>query len=473
MGKIKFFGLLFIGGLLSLLSSCLGGDKYETEEWNYANAQISSFSLESDEFNLSELKFTIDKLNSKIYNKDSLPYGTVFEQKVIATVGFDSPFGASSLFFIETSTGDTVKSVADSIDFSEPVMITVYAYDGRTAKIYEASLNIHQVDPNEMVWEQFGEILPGKIFQEIKTLFFDDSYFMYVVENDEYQLFRSDVAGINNWERLSLTGFPEHAILSQLAELEQTLYTVTEAGDIYYADDGQDWMPAECEFPVKSLLGSLPADTISGRDAVLCCIADIEGLLRFITIDKQLNCTQGQAVPVEFPLSGFGRLNYETRYYPRLVVASGRDSKNNLSNMAWVTMNGVIWAPLSNPDATFTFREGAAIAYYANSFFVIGGINEYGKALNDIYFSIDQGFTWNHEMYVLKEKEEDDSSEEDEYVLQPIFPMPDDYEPRGFASVIIDKDDYLLLFGGKAKKDTNIWNEIWRGRINYLGFGKE
>ena len=471
MGKFKIFGYLFIGGILNLLPSCLGGDKYETEEWNYMNAQIASFSLASNEFELSEVRFTIDQINSKIYNKDSLPFGTVFEEKVIATVGYDSQYGASSIFFIELATGDTVKSVSDSIDFSEPVMITVCAYDGITTKTYEAKLNIHQVNPDTMIWESYGELLPGKVYQDMQTLPFGGDYYLYIFENGAYQLYRSDVATIVNWEKLDLSGFPEHAILSQMTEFEQTLFVTTEGGDLFFSEDGQEWMQSTSEARVVSLLGYLPADTISGRSAVLCCVADMDGFLRFITIDKQFTVTPGQAVPVTFPLSGFGRLNYETRYYPRLVVASGRDSNNNLSDVAWVTMNGATWTPLSNPEATFTAREGAAVAYYDRCFFVIGGIDMDGKGLRDVYFSIDQGINWFHEIYVLKEKENDD--EADEYVPRPYYPMHEGFDPRGYMSIVINEDNYILLFGGKAGKDTNCLNQIWRGRINRLGFGKD
>ena len=469
MGKINFFGLLFIGGLLYLMSSCLSGDYSAVEDWNMSNAQIASFALSSNEVDLSTVKFTIDQVNGKIYNKDSLTFGTVLEQKVIATVGYDNQYGAGGLFFVEQSTGDTVTSVSDSIDFSAPVMITVYALDGSSFKEYEAKLNIHQVNPDTMIWEKYADFLPGRTFQDMKIIPYNGYYYMYVVENAVYQLYRSHVQDWVNWEKLNLQGFPDHAILSQLVEFDQVLYIISEDGDLFYTEDGQEWVQAVCEVTVKSLLGSLPADTVSGRNAVLCCITEMEGVFRFVAIDQQFTCTTGQVVPETFPLSGFGSFNYETRYYPRLVVAGGRDANNNLSNRAWATMDGASWAPLSNAEATFTHREGAAFAWYDDCFFVIGGTGSDGACFKDIYFSKDQGVTWLYGNYFT---ETDDDGNEITY-LQEIYPMHETYEPRGYSSVIIDKDHYILLFGGKASKDTNILNEVWRGRINRLGFGKE
>ena len=33
-----------------------------------------------------------------------------------------------------------------------------------------------------------------------------------------------------------------------------------------------------------------------------------------------------------------------------------------------------------------------------------------------------------------------------------------------------DKDNYMYLFGGKETNSSNVLNQIWRGRINRLGF---
>ena len=485
MGKIKFCGLLFIGGLLNLMSSCLGGDKYEMEEWMMHNAQIASFYLTCDSISgLDSVKFTIDQVNSKIYNVDSMPFRTLIDHKVLVEMEADNPYGVSSIIFIEQATGDTVQSVLDSVDFSAPVIIKVTAYDGLTEKIYEAKLNVHQVNPDTMVWEKYADILPGKTFQDMKVVSFNGFYYMYVVENSGYQLYRSDIRDMVNWDKLDLSGFPAQAKLSQMTAFDREMIVLSEAGILYCSEDGQEWTPVEVEIPVKSLLGYLPANTISGRDDVLCCIAEADGMLSFISIDKQRAVTQGKEIPDAFPVSGFGQFDYETMYYPRLVIASGGDSKDMLSDKAWTTMDGLTWTVLTNPHSVFSRREGAAVFYYDNCFFVVGGYNESGKALKDLNFSKDQGISWLN-TYIVTVYTEEEGDDEHEYYYddakeqyyyydeRAYYPIDKEYEARGFSSVFIDKDNYILLFGGKATKDTNVLNEIWRGRINRLGFGKE
>jgi hypothetical protein len=271
---------------------------------------------------------------------------------------------------------------------------------------------------------------------------------------------------LTDWEQLDLSGFPDRALLPQMTEFLNEIYVTTEAGDLYVSSDGQNWTQAAIDKPIKAILGYLPASTVSGRKDVLCCIAEVDDELRFISIDKQLGYTQGQKVPETFPISGFGQFHYETMYYPRLVVATGRDIKNNIIDKAWATMDGLAWASLSNPQQTFMWREGAAVFYYGYRFFVIGGIAYYGLGLNDIYFSVDQGVNWFTERVVRY------NEEVDEYESESFYLMPDELA-RGYTSVIVDKDNYILLFGGKARIDShNVLNEIWRGRINYMGFGK-
>ena len=466
MGKIKFCGLL-IGGLLFLMSSCLdGSDDDGIDDWRLSNAQISSFSLENDSIaGLSAVRFTIDQLNGKIFNKDSMPYGTALDRKLLCYLGWDSGnLGVARVLFVSQATGDSVWWTAnDSIDFSAPVKIIVDSHDGISTKTYEAKLNVHQVDPDTMVWHK-SNLIYGKTFEDMKVLSCGDSYYMYVEENDAYRLYITDKSDVLNWKEVSLSGFPDKAILSQITDFEGDLFMISESGELYCSTAEQNSLEEQSwsrfgNVSLKALLGYIPENKITGRSSVLSGIMEasipvlsgVEGSnsLYFVSIDKNQSLSVGSRVPETFPLSGFGSLNYESMYTPRLVIASGRDSKDNLSDNIWSTLDALSWALLSN--MSFTPREGAALSYYDNCFFVVGGIDASGAALNDIYYSKDHGLNWLDTGYVMAEE----------------------YTARGFASVVVDKNNYMMLFGGKAGKDNNVLNELWRGRINRLGFGKE
>ena len=459
MEKKKFCGFL-MGSLLVLMTSCLGGDSNNNlDEWNLGNAQIATFSLTNDSIEgLSKVKFTIDQINGKIFNKDSMPYGTVIEEKVLCSVTYDSPYGSiATISFIQPLTNDTIWGTNDSIDFTSPVTITVYPLDGISTKIYEAKINIHQVNPDTMIWEKYADLIPGKVFGDMKVLLHNDYLNMYVAENGVFGLYKAEETDPSNMKEVKLSDFPNDAVLSQIVEFEGDLYIPTKGGALYcsFAEQNtyeeQIWRQIENVPKIKALLGFLPENKITSRASILSCIIEDEDKINFATATIDMEWKTGNEVPESFPVTGFGGYNYESMYHPRFILVSGRDSKNNLSNKTWSTMDGVSWTPISNDKATFSPREGVAISYYDNRFFLVGGIDASGEALNDIYYSLDQGVTWKDSTYV----------------------MPEECVARGFSSVFVDDKNYMMLFGGKAGKDTNVLNELWRGRINRLGFGKE
>ena len=98
----------------------------------------------------------------------------------------------------------------------------------------------------------------------------------------------------------------------------------------------------------------------------------------------------------------------------------------------------------------FDKREGVLLSAYDDKFCLVGGIDEANKAQKDMYFSRDGGVTWT--------------------LSDTLTVMPEDYKARGFASVLVDKDNFMLIFGGKENNNANDLDQIWKGRINRLGF---
>jgi hypothetical protein len=140
-------------------------------------------------------------------------------------------------------------------------------------------------------------------------------------------------------------------------------------------------------------------------------------------------------------------------YNEYLMITAGRDRSGQLLNTTWSTMDGKTWALLTNESANYyTKKEGAMLAYYDDKFFLIGGIDENNMGTKEIHCSIDNGLTW--------------------AIQDTLVVLSEQFAGRGFSSIIVDDDNYINLFGGKISKNANDLNEIWRGRINRLGFKK-
>ncbi|MDR3253246.1 MAG: DUF6242 domain-containing protein [Tannerella sp.] len=443
----KNIQLWLSGCFLFLLPSCLGDNETEIDDWNLGNAQIATFSLSNDSIEgLSSVVFTIDQVNSKIFNRDSMPYGTrvdSFDRKLLCTLTFE--VGAYAVLVVPQASGDSIWGVTDSIDFSQPVMITIYPYDGISTKTYEAKLNIHQVNPDSMIWQKRSDLPTETTTDDMKVITYMDSYYMYSRNQNKYHLYKADTVAVTAWEELSPTDLPADAVISQMLEFEKLLYVAGEDGKLYSSAEGQQWTEVAGAPELKSLLGIVPDGTVKSV-SVISAIATVEGSLHHVAMSKDGQWTVGKAVEASFPVSGFSALSYEAMYLPRLMAVGGRNAQGGLSNKAWSTMDGLAWTPLSNERLTFTPREGASVVRYDNGFYLIGGVDDLGQASGEIYRSHDSGVTW-----VLTQHE-----------------FPEEYVRRGFASAIVNHENYILLFGGKAAQSTYFFNELWQGRLNRL-----
>lgn len=454
--------VLFIAGCCALLlSSCLGSDDNEYELSR--DCQILSFSLSNDSIpGLSDVVFTIDQITGRIFNIDSMPYGTKLDEKVICTVRLASTVYSCQV--IQEAVGDTIPwNLEDSLDFSKPVKFINTLWDLQTTKAYLAQVNIHQVVPDSMVWGIYKEGITDGAVKEEKVVVFgegnDESYYMYtqpVNTSEGYQLYRSAVSDGKNWTKLTVAGLPAGEIrLSQITAYGDAFYAVTMNGALYSSADGQNWSLVENTPVIKALLGAIDVDddfTAAGKQpSALSAVLDKDGTLVYGYMNEAKEWNEGTLLNEGFPLTGFGSLSYNSMFRARLLVIAGRDKDNNLINTAWSTEDGRVWAKLTDDEAApFDKQEGVAVAEYDEKFFMLSGIGETGVASSDVYLSRDGGITWN--------------------VSDSLVMMPQDFKARGFSSIHVDKDNYMYLFGGKETNSSNVLNQIWRGRINRLGF---
>ena len=130
------------------------------------------------------------------------------------------------------------------------------------------------------------------------------------------------------------------------------------------------------------------------------------------------------------------------------MVVAGRTIDNQLLNTTWTSQNGLTWAQLGASSKSFSQREGVMMTRYDDQLLLIGGLDADQQGLRDIYSSIDFGLNWT--------------------LVDSTMVLPETYVGRGFSSVWVDKENFVNLFGGKTKRDTNDMNQLWRGRINRL-----
>ena len=247
-----------------------------------------------------------------------------------------------------------------------------------------------------------------------------------------------------------MSGLPASGLLlKQITELEGRLYVAAETGELYSSSDGATWQQVAEAPQVKALYGVVGSGD-KQTPALLAVVETAEGL-QFASMTARQVWTVGEVVPADFPVSGFATANYFSMHFDYLLAVGGRSADQTLLNSTWGTRDGLNWA-LYTPEGYnhFSAREGVMLTPYDDRLFLIGGLDADGQGLKDIYVSTDHGITW---------------AAPDSMIL-----MPESFQGRGDASVQVDADQFLYIVGGKSSTKGNELNEVWRGRINRLGF---
>lgn len=442
--------LLLVSIFVVCLTSCLGDD----DDYSYTpsgDAQVYRFHLESDSVpGLENVLFAIDNLNHRIYNPDSMAYGTVIKEKVICTMNTRGIMGVQVK---QTAIADTLAwwNTTDSLDFSKPVEFVITPMDGIHKLTYTAWINIHTVKPDSMDWQMFASDVFPHNYTEQTVLVSNDStrYLMFAKAGGSYKLQTAPLSDAGAWTEEALTGFPADALVQQMVYHTDTLVVPAADGSLYYSEnDGRDWMKAEEAPYLVAILGDIKK--VKNEPNKLAAVVKEEGDYYYYNTADLRTWTKGEKVEAGFPVSGFGRANYYNMYKEYLLVVAGRDVNNALTNTTWGTSTGLSWAKYTNKAPFEEGREGVMMANYDDKIYLIGGMNEKGEASKDIVLSLDYGINW----------EAVDSLKE----------LPASYDARAFSSLAVDKDKYLVIFGGKQAPASAPLNQVWKGRINYLGF---
>lgn len=166
MRQLKTLFILLAG--LSLMASCLSGS--DNEVTLYGDAAITSFTLGTlnrytatvttegkdtvvkSTVTGSSYTFHIDQVNHRIYNTDSLPYGTDVSRVPVTLATYHNSI--ATIRSLESEDSLVYYSSSDSIDFTKPRQFLVWSSDGKGYSEYTVSVNVHQEQQDVFYWKQ-------------------------------------------------------------------------------------------------------------------------------------------------------------------------------------------------------------------------------------------------------------------------------------------------------------------------------
>jgi len=471
----------------ALVSFVACNSEYEPVEESISSAAVRSFSLSANNnvlANLDSVFFSIDLVQGRIFNADSLPVGT----NVTGLVPVISTLEGASLIELKvkrSNSSDTtynyLTNSTDSIDFTNPVLLRVVSPDGLTERNYTITVNVHKMKPDSLAWgDNAAMTLPTSFANpdEQRTARRGDDLFCLSRSGSQYCI-GAHTGGINNlngaqmkpeaWEKYSIE-FPFIPRVDSFSATDDALYILDNDGNLYRSDnDGRSWQSVGLKW--HSIYGGFQTRLLgSVHTAAGWQIQSYpDGYLTSIPSDMPISSA---SVPVSY--------TFAMSELPQMLIVGGRKADGSLSDACW-GYDGSAWAKVSKRNLPVALEEIAVAPYFSikvgndwnattlPTLVAIGGRDKDGNLSRTVYISNDYGYNWSEASELMQLPPEVGlMTNAQAYVMTSVFKTP-------LAEPMIAKPSetwdcpYIYLFGG-VDSEGSLRNSVWRGVINRLSF---
>lgn len=256
--------LLVLFAVLMIFTSCLSDN--ETTLVYYDDASLSSFYVNTakrtyhvttskgkdstyvSDITLTGYSFCIDEAKGLVFNVDSLPDGVNLKKCLVTVTARNS-----GRTFIKSLTSDSLSVVTstDSIDFSQPRVLRVFAQDGTWNKDYTVSICVHQEKQNKLYWYKKQNSAAIASLSELKAVCFAGNLIVTGVAGNEVKMYTSNIADGIAWQEVAT---PFKAAPSIVTDGTQ-LYAY-DGNKVYRSADAAEWTVANETTALKCLAGA-------------------------------------------------------------------------------------------------------------------------------------------------------------------------------------------------------------------------
>lgn len=471
--------LLYIATLLLafIIPACKGTADDEATSIDYSSTQIKTFSLKADTKvlnNLDSVFFSIDLVNARIFNADSLPYGTKVN-KLLVNITTDN-CSVVELHFPREGKNDSIvnflTNAKDSIDFSRgAVKLHVVSNDHTASRDYYINVNVHKTVGDSLTWDvKNPSPLPGSLATPVKAATVQMAGAFYTLTTDGNRHACINVAsspldrGINT--EFDFTFTPD---VNSLVANSQAMYILSTDGDLHSSIDGKSWTSLGVKW--KAITAPY-GKTILG-------LAEVDGKLSHVTWPSSTSTAVNDN---DFPLTGASQpLLFSTKWSDRdqIIIVGGSRADGSTTSAAWA-YDGTNWAKIAektpmNASGMTVFPyyfcstdTNKWIATKRSVIVAMGGRRlEQGKdvvMMGDVYLSYDFGFHWTKAPKSM--------------TLPTTFPAVSDtrvfvvnetLHSRAVRPITEWDTPYIYMYGGYNRQGSLSTN-IYRGVFNVLQF---
>lgn len=433
--------ILLLVATVAIFSSCLKSEQ-SNPNWS-PDAQIYAFSLSASKDAsrvLAGTKFTIDQLQEKIFNQDSLPYLFKVDSVMPKIVTNDSKI----TLYLKDKDSTYVWNGKDSVAINRLVKITSMAQNGKSSITYAFQLNTHKQDPNVLTWSKLQTgYITGSVDAQ-KTVLLGDKFITYYKSGAEIKGASSASNNGKTWNSIHISGLPLSVQFKSILSASGAVYALDANNALYKTSNGAEWTVVNTQYPIKALLGDLPLP--NGGAPVLVMVND-GGVLKFATTKDNFTSLQLETTlpPADIPVKDFFSLSlnspitFAAKY---IVLTDGLKADNKPNNRIWLIQKKEGKIEIISPEAPMSL-EGSSIFFYNNRLYLLG-IKDNKNILS---YSNDFGLNWRP--------------------VNANQALPAEFSFRKYASIITDTDNYIWIFGGTGASQQVV--DVWRGKLNALG----
>lgn len=371
---------------------------------------------------------TIDQLNNRIYNIDSLAYGSVITAVTSSVYGT----GTITYRYADDPESTFYWSMYDSIDFTRELLFSVTSTDGSYTRTYSVNVNVRKVFPDSLSWSSTGST-GFPVLSGISGVVRDDTVFCFGTDDSGMPAltYRSPVTG--EWNGANhLTGFPIDGWQHKVTACGGLFHTVSD-GNLYRSADGMNWSLARADVSGMILSGNDDGRLwILSNDSIFAVSSDMSGWKALQRIPEHF--PDMDVTVFSYPLS----TNSTITRYVFVGVESGCPDASVWTMLSVDSVLTKTEAP-SRADITLPSSSNLSVIRYDGSLFCLG------QGLDGFRQSSDNGTTW----YYCDSYADEDASWN--WYMQ----LPDGLKGNncGFACVT-DSKGYIWIMTDEG----NVWN---------------
>lgn len=427
MNYKSVFALASLSLAAITLGSCLGSSDNST---SYADiAAVTSFSIDTVMLDSvdQEKTFTIDQINKKIFNIDSLSYGSEDSIKnILMSVSTTGYLGHNDLLI----------SLSDSVDLSETmttpyVLQVVSPTNNKHLIAYDVEVRVHQQKTDSLHWNLItSDFSNAKLTAPLQAAWLNGTMHVYDTAGNYFTTEDGKV-----WNERTAT-WPTTPNYISIRSFANTLWAVGTDGSLMTSVDGLTWVKQTTSNTLINLITVLD-------NKMLALIENNSGQTVWGTIESDYTITLGDVVDGKFPLTHLNGFEYYTANDDARALCIGATSSEDNNTDAWFTANGLHWSALHSSLTSAQLPNVGSRPY--------------------IFKQGDQFYTLPTDLAAIYESPESLTWQQ----ATDLVLVPTEMAHTAGAAMAIDAEQRIWII---APASGNSPEQVWNGRVNKLGF---